>query len=153
MEKVFILYNYNRTDSIWVQESYFKVQNNEGYFVTILLDDHFVYLASLTQHIIYKYTIWGDYLQSYGSAGMDDVGGSLYYPYLSMMDKNGTLLICDSMNNRLQLLFPDDDVWRIINVDNGIDLIRDFIIAKNYVYSLYEKDQSSYIKRYKIICN
>ena len=72
-------------------------------FVTLSVQNNQVKCCSFNEHKIAVYSLTGRLLRTHDSKGSGDAG-QFNYPYICCDDKDGSVLIADEGNNRLQVM-------------------------------------------------
>ena len=81
---------------------------------TILSDGAHAYVCLFANHVIQKYTIDGQLLQTFGSRGPSV--GQLNCPLLSGIDDEGNILVAEYGNKRIDVLKTDGS-WESLKID------------------------------------
>ena len=76
----------------------------------------------------------GSLLGTFGRQGRGDAG-ELRVPRAAATDPDDNLLVCDSYNNRLQVMTRDGK-WHIVLTDKKIETPRDAVVDDDNVYIL-----------------
>ena len=109
-----------RNQNSWVKDTQFKlVQFSHGF-----IDDKLcttsthVYVTSCKTNCVLVYTLSGEYV--YKTGGRGDEAGKFDRAYLSDVDSGGKLLVCDCVNNRLQVFDTQNRVWSELSGLEGV---------------------------------
>ena len=138
--KLHILKQNDNTDS-YTQDSEFSILDyDENCDNTLQVTSHFIYIATIDMYQILQYRHDGTLVAAYGSYGSNV--SDLNSPRLCGADADGTLLIADTVNNRLKTLTCDGE-WRCLQVQ-GLNWPEFALINEN---SLLIKDKEG-LKEY-----
>ena len=87
---------------LYLRSIYHKF-SNRGPVITLSISNNQLKCCSAEDGVIKIYSLSGELLQTYGTPGRSDVG-QLDCPFISDDDDDGSVLIADCGNNRLQVM-------------------------------------------------
>ena len=105
------IHTFVRNQNSWVKDTQLKlVEYSDGCTADKLCTTStHVYVSSFNTHFVLVYTLSGEYV--YKTGGRGDEVGKFDCPYLSDVDSEGKLLVCDWRNHRLQVFDTQRRVW------------------------------------------
>ena len=99
---VYVADRYNHRIQVFSANGRYLRQFGKGEPVSIAIDSHdVVYVSGYGNHHVSIFTTDGELIKSFGSKGNGPV--QFYYPHGIYLDKNGTMYICDTGNDRIQI--------------------------------------------------
>ena len=131
----------------WAVQSVFKMKDGDKRLKTIHVQDRKVYVCYHWTHKIYVYTFDGVYLDKYGNAQGTDLG-QFYGPYVCGTGCEGSLIVCDSCNHRIQVRNAQG-VWSALKLE-GITMVRDVMVVSGKLYVLWGAPNDTKLTMYDI---
>ena len=139
------VFQLNRSDSLpgWCeQRSVDHDFGTEKNFLTLSISNNQLNCCSAENAIIKVYSLNGELLQTYGAQGRGDAC-QLYCPFISDDDDDGSVLIADYGNNRLQVMSKQGQ-FSVLQLQPPVSRPRSAVLFKNHLYVTSEHDKRIY---------
>ena len=117
--------------------------NLKGFTLTLSISNNQLKCCSAGDGIIKVYSLSGELLQTYGKQGCGDAG-QLQCPFISDDDDDGSVLIADQGNNRLQVMSEQGE-FSVLQLQPPVSEPRNAVLFNNQLYVMSD----SYIN-YKV---
>ncbi|KAI6656652.1 RING finger protein nhl-1-like [Oopsacas minuta] len=105
-------------------------------------------LISQRSHCILNYQVNGEFISRIGKRGKGDL--EFYYPRgLTFDESNGEVYICDTYNNRIQILSKELTYKTQFGQDN-IKYPRDIKLTKEFIYNLDQSNPCFHLYNYNL---
>ena len=121
---------YNQRDGNWVKVHSFKVVLKG--WVTLSVRNEQIKCCSASDSQIAVYSLSGELLQTHGERGRGNAG-RLKYPYICTDDDDGSVLIADCQNNRLQVMSEQGE-FSVLQLQPPVSQPRIAILFNNQLY-------------------
>ena len=114
------IHTFVRNQNSWVKDTKFRLveYSDCGISDKLCTTSTHVFVSSWMTHSLLVYTLSGEYV--YKTGGWGGEVGKFNYPYLSDVDSEGKLLVCDCYNNRLQVFDTQKRVWSKLSGLEGV---------------------------------
>ena len=122
----------------------FSLKND---FLTLSISNNQLKCCSYINDIIKVYSLSGELLQTHGTPGRDD-GGQLSGSYISNDDDDGSVLIADWGNDRLQVMSEQGE-FSVLQLQPPVSEPRSAVLFNN---QLYITSTSGHHRIYKYSC-
>lgn len=146
------LHTYTYQNNEWQPNSnplkLFKINSHQYRRVTAVCHGGHVYVSCFRKHSVYKFTLSGELIATLGKHGTGPESGLINAPYITSIDKQGHLLICDTNNHRLQVLNPKGH-WHAFPLQRVVFPF-DVIYIRNHLYILWRSGTQRKITKYPV---
>ena len=106
--------------------------NEKGSTLTLSISNNQLKYCSTGDNSIKVYSLSGELLQTYGTSGRDDAS-QLYCPYISDDDDDGSVLIADQYNDRLQVMSEQGE-FSVLQLQPPAKWPRSAVLFNNQLY-------------------
>ena len=121
----------------WTKVHSFKVISG---FITLSVQNNQVKCCSRDEHKIAVYSLTGQLLQTHGSYGSGDAG-QFKYPYTCGDDDDGSMLIADYNNDRLQVMSKQGE-FSVLQLQPPVSRPRGAVLFNNNLYVTSQDKQT-----------
>ena len=118
----------------------------KGSALTLSININQLSCCSVNDATIKVYSLNGELLQTYGTQGRGDAG-QFDHPYISADDDDGSVLIVDQGNNRLQVMSEQGE-FSVVQLQPTVSQPRSAVLFNNNLYVKSFIDKS--IHKYKL---
>ena len=116
--------------------------------LTLSISNNQLKCCSIGDDSIKVYSLSGELLQTYGTLGRG-AAGQLYCPYISDDDDDGSVLIADRNNNRLQVMSEQGEV-SVLQLQPPVSQPRSAVLFESHMFVTSWNKKTIY--RYKYSC-
>ena len=120
----------------WKLRNRIKLQfKSAGYSITLSAKNNRLFCCSLQDAVIHIYSLSGELLQTHGKPG-HRAAGRLCSPYICKTgdaDDDGSVLIVDLHNNRLQVM-NERGKFRVLHLEPPVLQPRSAVLFNNFLY-------------------
>ena len=116
--------------------------NETEYFNTLSISNNQLKCCSLEDGVIKVYSLSGDELQTYDTRGSDDAD-QLLTPVISDDDDDGSVLITDLSNGRLQVMSEQGE-FSVLQLQPPVSQPRDAMLFNDKLYVTSMDDKAIY---------
>ena len=106
--------------------------DNKSWLLTLSVSNNQLKCCSQNDYAIKVYSLSGELLQAYGRRGTEHAG-CLSYPYISDDDDDGSVLIADCGNNRLQVMSEQGE-FNVLQLKPPVSVPRSAVLFNNQLY-------------------
>ena len=125
------LYSFNDND--FTKTNSFQLSFLSESKITISLGSEVLYVATQDTHCIHVISLDGTQLATRGKDDRTHDWDKLDYPRVAAVDSNDNLLVCDSNNNRLQMMTRDGK-WQLLQCDEKIKKPIDAVVVGDRIF-------------------
>ena len=122
---------YKRSGSSWVKVHSFSVDLD--HWITLSVKNNQIKCCSDNDNKIAVYSLSGELLQTYGTSERDGGAGQLNYPYICTDDDDGSVLIADRGNDRLQVMSEQGE-FSVLQLQPPVSQPRGAVLFNNQLY-------------------
>ena len=115
---------------------------NKGATLTLSISNNQLKCCSFGDDIIKVYSLSGELLQSYGTRGRGDAG-QLNGPFICGDDDDGSVLITDQGNSRLQVMSEQGE-FSVLQLQPPVSQPRDAMLFNDKLYVTSMDDKAIY---------
>ena len=135
------------TNNKWTKETEFTVKDPDKRLKLIHVNHNSVYVCYPWTNKIYKYSLQGEYIEEYGTV-QGNALGEFYGPYVSGTDCQGSVIVCDKCNYRIQVRSSQGE-WQQYKLE-GITEVTDVLVVKGRLFVLWGLPDNVKLTVYKI---
>ena len=106
--------------------------DNKSWLLTLIISNNQLKCCSQNDYAIKVYSLSGELLQTHGRRGTEHAGG-LSYPYISDDDDDGSVLIADQRNHRLQVMSEQGE-FSVLQLKPVVSGPRSAVLFNNQLY-------------------
>ena len=125
---------YRLTNNKWIKQTEFTVKDANQELKSIHVHHNSVFVCYRWTNKIYKYSLQGEYIEEYGTVRGNALG-EFYGPYVSGTDGQGSLIVCDKCNHRIQVRSSQGE-WQQYKLE-GITDVRVVLVVKGTLFVLW----------------
>ena len=141
------VHQYKLSNNKWNKETEFTVKDPDKKLKSMHVHHNSVYVCYAWTDKIYKYSRQGEYKEVYGDVKGNALG-DFCAPYVSGTDCQGSLIVCDACNNRIQVRSSQGE-WLQYKLE-GITGVRDVLVVKGRLFVLWGEPNDKKLTVYKI---
>ena len=119
--------------------------NAKGSTLTLSISNNQLKCCSDVDDSIKVYSLSGELLQTHGTSGRGDAG--LYSPYISDDDDDGSVLIADRLNNRLQVMSEQGE-FSVLQSQPRVSGPSSAVLFNNQLYVMSDSYINSKVCKY-----
>ena len=134
-------------NSKWTRETKFIVKDPDEGLKSIYVNHNSVYVCYHWSRKIYKYSLLGEYIEEYGTI-QGNALGDFHGPFVSGSDLQDSLIVCDTINHRIQVRSSEGE-WQQYKLED-ITNIRDILVVKERLFVLWGLSNHKWLTVYKI---
>ena len=116
--------------------------SKKAFPLTLSISNNQLKCCSFGDDIIKVYSLSGELLQTCGTRGRGDAG-QLYWPFVSDDDDDGSVLIADYGNDRLQVMSEQGE-FSVLQLQPPVSRPRSAVLFNNQLYVTSEHDNAIY---------
>ena len=105
---------------------------DQNFILTLSVSNNQFKCCSQEDGIIKVYSLSGELLQTYGTRGRGDAG-QLDFPFISDDDDDGSVLIADGLNDRLQVMSEQGE-FSVLQLQPPVSQPRSAVLFNNHLY-------------------
>ena len=135
---------YRLTNNKWSKETEFTVKDPDKRIKSIHMNHNSAYVCYHWTHKIYKYSLQGEYIEEYGTVKGKALG-EFHGPYVSGIDCQGSLIVCDACNHHIQVRSSQGE-WQQYKLKG----ITDVLVVKGRLFVLWGPSDDKKLTVYKI---
>ena len=124
------MFVYKHSGSGWVKVQSFSVDLDD--WITLSVKNNQIKCCSSRNGKIAVYSLSGELLQTYGTRGCGNTG-QLDWPYICADDDDGSVLIADRRNNRLQVMSEQGE-FGVLQLQPPVSSPCSAVLIKNQLY-------------------
>ena len=106
--------------------------DNKSWLLTLIISNNQLKCCSQNDYAIKVYSLSGELLQTHGRRGTEHAG-CLSYPYISDDDDDGSVLIADQRNHRLQVMSEQGE-FSVLQLKPVVSGPRSAVLFNNQLY-------------------
>ena len=122
---------YKRSGSSWVKVHSFSV--DLGGWMTLSVKNNQIKCCSTHDNKIAVYSLSSELLQTYGTSGRNGGAGQLNFPFICADDDDGSVLIADRYNDRLQVMSEQGE-FSVLQLQPPVTLLTRAMLFNNQLY-------------------